>query len=667
MANTKASNKVYNGIQLPTNPNPESNSLILYANQYSGFNKKDMPVEIADIFNSDYGEVGNNLIVQLNQKVQYLPGGPWFVDSRDGVIYIHNRKRSNRPVKTYVYNDGNGELLSIDFTIQYVTKTLHGSVSAGISLDKKLNVDVCDNKAESLDIKGDGYSKTFKDYLYDEALFGNDTNIKALREASSDYMNNKLSYQQYKLVLDHYDKEQRLRTTINNWVEILTRLSEDEAKAKTQLIQDRHKTIEEDYKTFQAKGGNQEATDYLEKQSIKNILEYGDLEPEVSRMVTQMTSGTVGGREKFFRNLKILAQSGKGQLEAYLKDLFEGSTHTFDEAAWKYQPYEYREMYVDPTKYYEYDPKLIMEVSEAHKNILSHYSMKKENILPNVQAEVGYKQLKAGINEDIMVVGDLETYTESLPLVNANKIKYKVKVFKREKKPMTIPAFQVFSAYFTRRMGPAGSWSDVEKRIQALSNQNRKVTERKLICKMTCIGNPDLESSQIVNIQRVGHKWSGPWYIKSCIHQLNSGTGYTCLLELVKNREDLKSDTTSASADTINISSRVSSGGTGPTIKTGEFSLIMTHDEAALFNAMDSDADRLELVTTMFAGRDRDKKYDLFGVVTHKANTSSTGKGGSHRLEINKNLKITNEERRKYYKPAYGVIKKYKEIKEIKY
>ena len=36
--------------------------------------------------------MGKNVLVQLEQKMKGYTNGPWYVDSRDGVIYIHNRK-----------------------------------------------------------------------------------------------------------------------------------------------------------------------------------------------------------------------------------------------------------------------------------------------------------------------------------------------------------------------------------------------------------------------------------------------------------------------------------------------------------------------------------------------------------------------------------------------
>ena len=79
-------------ITYPTISQIETTGEILYANSYAGVNPVPMPVDLLAALNSDYGETGNNIIIQLQQKIQQFPDGPWYVDSINGTIYIHNRK-----------------------------------------------------------------------------------------------------------------------------------------------------------------------------------------------------------------------------------------------------------------------------------------------------------------------------------------------------------------------------------------------------------------------------------------------------------------------------------------------------------------------------------------------------------------------------------------------
>ena len=115
-----------------------STGTVLYANEYSGIGQVSMPDDWKEALNSDYGETGNNIIVQLQQKIQQMADGPWYVDSRDGVIYIHNRKLQEPSVADYTYQSENGELLQASFETQYVTKVLRASTSTGINMNKGL-------------------------------------------------------------------------------------------------------------------------------------------------------------------------------------------------------------------------------------------------------------------------------------------------------------------------------------------------------------------------------------------------------------------------------------------------------------------------------------------------------------------------------------------------
>ena len=47
-----------------------STGTVIYANGYSGIGQVAMPDDWKEALNSDYGETGNNIIVQLQQKIQ---------------------------------------------------------------------------------------------------------------------------------------------------------------------------------------------------------------------------------------------------------------------------------------------------------------------------------------------------------------------------------------------------------------------------------------------------------------------------------------------------------------------------------------------------------------------------------------------------------------------
>lgn len=52
---------------------------------------------------------------------------------------------------------------------------------------------------------------------------------------------------------------------------------------------------------------------------------------------------------------------------------------------------------------------------------------------------------------------------------------------------------------------------------------------------MLVVGRPSLCAGQYIDILNIGNRYSGQWYIKTCVHQLDSN-GYTCSLTLKKNQ-----------------------------------------------------------------------------------------------------------------------------------
>ena len=137
MAKQVISNKVYESLQVPTEQSRNTVGKILYANSFSGVAQVPMPADLKALIDSDLGLIGNNILVQLEQKMKGYPNGPWYIDSRDGVIYIHNRKFTQEPEYNYIYQSENGEVLRVSFTMQNVTKRAKAQLTETIDPDDK--------------------------------------------------------------------------------------------------------------------------------------------------------------------------------------------------------------------------------------------------------------------------------------------------------------------------------------------------------------------------------------------------------------------------------------------------------------------------------------------------------------------------------------------------
>lgn len=67
-------------------------------------------------------------------------------------------------------------------------------------------------------------------------------------------------------------------------------------------------------------------------------------------------------------------------------------------------------------------------------------------------------------------------------------------------------------------------------------NHMRRARFREVEVQMQVVGRPSLVAPGMVKVFNIGQRYSGLWYIKTCIHQIESGSGYTTSLTLIKNK-----------------------------------------------------------------------------------------------------------------------------------
>ena len=152
---------IMEAVQPQTLEEPVGKSTILYANRFAGVQEVDVQdPTLLEILNSTIGTSGNNVLVQLKQKMKAYPGGPWYIDSNDGVVHVHNRKFTNKTAHVYTYMAEPGELLSASFRIVEVYKQDTAGLAAYVNAINKtvsalLNPQVDNNKNETNDFKKD--------------------------------------------------------------------------------------------------------------------------------------------------------------------------------------------------------------------------------------------------------------------------------------------------------------------------------------------------------------------------------------------------------------------------------------------------------------------------------------------------------------------------------
>lgn len=497
------SNPVYQSIQVGEGYESTTGT-ILYANKYAGVSPVDMPDDIKSILDSNLGSVGTNPIIQLKNKLAALPNGPWYIDCRNGILYIHNKKFKEDSVHNYVYQSENGEVLSLTFETQRRTKSLGHSTGGGIDPFSKDIVGVNSNVKSSTPgpgAKNEGYKPLA-------------SRVK---------------------VIAAIDKTRVNDTQITNRIQV-------EAIAKQRT------------KALQKKKANQKVTTDKAYRNYKNGY-------TVNRQFTDQLKGSSNARkDRWAQKLySKLSANNRVDLSSYVaeewkkthnrnavlklvREYFGYGKHTIFAKVWK-------EQWVDPTTYTGNNT--FRGTPKPWTAFGGDYSDRKE-----VRESVG----RMGRDPQIKVLSNVDILKDSQYGGH-----YRIKVFRLANVKGVVESAQIVTDWLIRLSNPGySSTGRITTRggtggfggsyIPSLTgNTGRTVTEKKLVVTMRVIGRPSLESSQIIHIGNVGEKWSGDYYIKTCSHNMSPDMGYTCTLELTKNGEkaEIESGTTKLSTGKV--------------------------------------------------------------------------------------------------------------------
>ena len=503
MNTTIISNPVFQSIQYGEGYESHTGT-ILYANKYSGVSPVDMPGDIKSILDSDIGSVGTNPIIQLKNKLAALPNGPWYIDCRNGILYIHNKKFKEDSVHNYIYQSENGEVLSLTFETQRRTKSLGHSIGGGIDPFSKDIVGVNSNVKSST--PGPGANK--EEY-------------KPLASRVK--------------VISAIDKTRVNDTQVTNRIQV-------EAIARQRT------------KALQRKKANQKVTTDKAYKNYKNGY-------TVNRQFTDQLKGSSNARkDKWAQKLySKLSANNRVDLSSYVAEEWK-KTHNRNavlKLVRKYFGYGkhvifakvWKEQWVDPTTYtgnntFRGTPKPWTAFDGGYSN----------------RKEVGEYVGRMSQDPQIKILSNVDILKD-----NQYGGHYRIKVFRLANTKGVVESAQIVTDWLIRLSNPGysstgrtaisgGTGGAGGSYIPSLTgNTGRTVTEKKLVVTMRVIGRPSLESSQIIHIGNVGEKWSGDYYIKTCSHNMSPDMGYTCTLELTKNGEkaEIESGTTKLSTGKV--------------------------------------------------------------------------------------------------------------------
>lgn len=482
MAKQVISNKVYESLQVPTEQSRNTTGKILYANRFSGVAQVAMPSDLKSLIDSDLGLIGNNILVQLEQKMKGYANGPWYIDSRDGVIYIHNRKFQEEPEYNYIYQSENGEVLRVSFATQKVTKRVKAQLTQALDPEDKGLI------VGSTDITEPEKEK--EEVTLPKPFVAQVDNTMVVNYGSVPY------------------EDYRSHPTTNIAAEME---AEQRYGAKAQKYNSAMKEYgsQKPYVAYNA--GKQEALDNLSTEQYREAINtaVNNLPNDKKRVIQQILKNSKNGKE----------------LESNLRQLLENERYLF---TGEYKMEYLAEEWVDPR---EYDPEGGTITHMVNTRTFSSNPYEKQMI--DNQSQRGISAMEK--NPYITVYPDTYKveYSEdgvTTPTMT-RKVKAKVKIRRMKKVPFLVPIYKLYHNLFSRY----GGADKVTWAMNANANGGLKISERKLVCQMTVVGRPSLQSSQIISLENVGKRWSGFWYIKSVQHSMDAGQGYLCTLDLVKN------------------------------------------------------------------------------------------------------------------------------------
>ena len=542
--NKVISNQVFTAIQQSKSYEAHTGTII-YANKYSGLQEVPMPETFKTILDSGLGSIGTNPLQQLRAKLEGLPGGPWFLDSRNGTIYIHNRKFQEDVVHNYVYQAENGEVLQISFETQRTSKSL-SSISSG-------NIDP--------------YSKN---------LTGNSTAITSESPGTGSKDNN-TSYKSYfdvptnQILLDQHpewggkipfdtSKVKLYNENTQPWQVFVDREQRATIQSNYQEWKKKKEATERSYNKYKGKTGEQQAQEKVKRTSptkkstwARHIIGKSRLTPQDKmNMAEEMGRAWRYAHNK--RDILKIAQHYLGY-----------GTHVIVAPVWA-------EQWVDPTTYSGggmFQGKSTPASSVGSDDWRS--SKPKFDYLPKKNAAIKLNLMRQ--DPKIKVLSGIKVI-KGRDSRGYKQYYFRVKVFRYHYTRTKVNAAQIVADDAVRVLenygksspkkpsvsisigGGGNSWSgDLGDSISENrhGNRGRRATEKKLVVNMKVIGRPSLETSQIIHIDNVGSKWSGDYYIKSVSHDMSPDSGYTCQMELQRNSSQAEIESVSVQASTEKV------------------------------------------------------------------------------------------------------------------
>lgn len=564
------SNPVFLAPQMVAQEGAETNSQILYANRFSGLPEVPMDQELVELFNDEnLNLTDTNFRLQLQHILEEYDAanGPWYIEGHNGVIHIHNRKIGPSAF-VYRYQDENGEVLKVQITTNWTTGSSSGTVASIINNNKGREI-------TRIDLPEEDFTEpnTFKH--------------RQLRYWQPQD-NTRVAGTESSWAVSHVDSEGRV---IDDGVEVdawragialntghdLTPLPTPQERFKSEEIKYRAEKAARDKRQKELLNSPSKAAQ-AERDYINSFIDNGDeaIDEFQQKMLEEFKKITSAGTEEIGEDIqrvyeKVYKQVASGQevvltpaeqrlasKRIYLDDpdfinkfgapettrtityrcsSREASQQWGHAATWRHShPVGKMGTVVSALTVEELKANLLkagvgteIVTTEATfgKTNTRTTLLLDQNMIEEVEASIKKAQERGG--------GALNTNIGNIQVTINQDGTYNVAVTVAGRFGAAVSMLDSATTFAKRDTIGKGKKARALAYVNKLRNRTKKAKHKEIEVQMIVVGRPSLEAGQYLDILNIGQKYSGQWYIKTCIHQIDSN-GYTCSLTLKKNQ-----------------------------------------------------------------------------------------------------------------------------------